>query len=66
MQDERGVPHDALCVALGSAKGPVMHAQFRQHLAGSESEILDEKIALRRKGIVGRVNGTGREQQKEK
>src|SRR5947208_2563955 len=45
MEDQYGVTHGAFIVALGRAKCPVMHLQFRERFAGPKMEIVEDVIA---------------------
>src|SRR5205814_7553744 len=56
MQDEDCVANYPLRIALRRADRPVMKAELRQFLIGGEAKILDDEIALRRCGILGRVD----------
>src|ERR1700720_2684450 len=56
MQDEDRVAHYSLRIALRRADRPVMKAELRQFLIGCEAKILDDEIALRGCGILGRVD----------
>ena len=56
MQDQDRVTHNPLRVALRRPERAVMKAQFRQLLARRKAEILDDEIALRRCGILCRVD----------
>ena len=54
VEDEDGVADDALGVALRLAERAVMESQLGERLAGGEAEVLNDKIALRRRGDLGR------------
>src|ERR1700720_13942 len=56
MQDEDRVAHYPLRIALRRADRAEMKAGLRQLLIGCEAKILDDEIALRGCGILGRVD----------
>ena len=66
MQDEDRVAHYPLRIALRRAERAVMKAKLRQFLIGCEAEIPDDEIALRGRGILGRVDARKYEPRDEK
>src|ERR1051326_2134368 len=46
VQNQHRIPYDPLCIALGSAQGAVMDAQFGQDLPGAKLEVFQYTIAF--------------------
>ena len=61
--DEHGVADDALRILLRLAERAVVQPQLGQRLAVREPEVADHEVALRRRGIVGRVTGEQRQRE---
>src|SRR5690348_14261117 len=66
MVDEHGVAHHALCIADGVTERVVVNSQLGNSFTGGEGEILDDVVALRRRGICRGLGGRRRRRCQER
>src|SRR5437763_8078714 len=60
VQDEDRVMHYAVGVRARCTEGAIVDAQLRERLAGDESEVLEEEVALHRRRIARLRSGRTR------